>query len=371
MRHIFFFLIVLSVLIGLVGYTTARGINYLGWIGPYKHIYTALVVVLLGALLTGFIWVETMPLPWAKVISFVGYSYIIVLVYLMMAFVLFDLVLLVNSFTQFIHNIPLVKFIVFTIVSISVIVSMLVGYQNFNKPKIVNLKLESNKPKIGKSIKIVAVSDLHLGVNIHKSHAQKYVVLINDQNPDLVLIAGDLVDRSVKPVVKQHIQDDLRQINAPMGVFTVMGNHEYIGNHVGEMEAFLKTADIKLLRDETVLINDEIYIVGRDDKTNKHRVSISDLIEPIDSSKSMIVLDHQPFNLDETAENKVDLQFSGHTHNGQFFPINCFVKLIYENGYAYTKKADTHFYVSSGLGIWGPQYRIGTQSELVIIDYNY
>ena len=165
--------------------------------------------------------------------------------------------------------------------------------------------------------------------------------------------------------------EELRNIKTTQGVYAITGNHEYYGENPYATETYLKTAGITYLRDSSVLVNNSFYIVGRDDKTNTNRKTLKDVMRNVDASKPVILLDHQPFHLNEAQENKVDLQISGHTHNGQFFPGNLFVKGMYELAYGYMKKGTTHYYVSSGLGLWGPQYRIGTQSELVVIDLKY
>jgi len=112
-------------------------------------------------------------------------------------------------------------------------------------------------------------------------------------------------------------------------------------------------------------------VVGREDRSNEKRKTLSELVKGLDKKYPTILMDHQPYHLEEAEKNNIDLQISGHTHNGQFFPGNLFVKKIYELGYGYLKKGNSHFYVSSGLGLWGPQYRIGTESELVVVNLRY
>lgn len=126
-------------------------------------------------------------------------------------------------------------------------------------------------------------------------------------------------------------------------------------------------ANIKLLRDKTVLIDSLFYIVGRDDKTNPHRKNLDQLMTGVDKTKPVFLLDHQPYNLEEAEQNGVDFQFSGHTHRGQVWPISLITDAIYEDSYGSLKKGGTNIYVSSGIGIWGGKFRIGTQSEYVVI----
>jgi len=246
-------------------------------------------------------------------------------------------------------------------------VAMLVGNYKFNHPKIVTLNLSTNNPTQGKDLKIVAVSDIHLGTSIDKKRLISYVKLINEQHPDIVLLAGDVSDRSMIPVIKQNMLEEFKAIKAPMGVYAINGNHEHYAETPTATADYLKKAGIIFLRDSSCLVNGSFYVVGRDDRSNLNRKSLKDIVNGMDVKFPRILMDHQPYHLEEAEKNNIDLQISGHTHNGQFFPGNLFVKSMYELGYGYLKKGKTHFYVSSGLGLWGPQYRIGTESELVVI----
>jgi predicted MPP superfamily phosphohydrolase len=183
------------------------------------------------------------------------------------------------------------------------------------------------------------------------------------------LLAGDIADHSTEPIIRQNMAEEFRSIKSKFGVFAVSGNHEYFSENPYQLQKYLESAGVTYLRDSVVLVDNSLYVVGRDDKINPNRASLNAILKDVDDSKSIILMDHQPFKLEEAVQNKVDLQVSGHTHNGQFFPGNLIVKKMYEVAHGYLKKENTHFYVSSGLGIWGPQYRIGTQSELVVIDF--
>lgn len=130
----------------------------------------------------------------------------------------------------------------------------------------------------------------------------------------------------------------------------------------------MKQAGINMLRDSSVLIDSCFYVVGRDDRSNPNRKPLKELIEPLDKSKFLVVLDHQPYHLEEAEQAGVDLQFSGHTHRGQVWPVSFVTDRIYEVSHGYKKKGNTNIYVSSGIGIWGGKFRIGTQSEYVVID---
>jgi predicted MPP superfamily phosphohydrolase len=241
----------------------------------------------------------------------------------------------------------------------------------FSNPKVVNLNLDIAK-KAGniKSLSIVALSDVHLGEVIRKNMLVKYVELINRQNADVILIAGDLFDRNLHSVERQKMDAELRKLKSKYGVYAILGNHEYYGN-LGEAMEAIRRSGIKLLRDSAVTIDSSFVIVGRDDKTNPRRISLDSILLKVNNQLPLIMLDHQPLQLSQAAKNNIDLQISGHTHNGQIYPMNKIVARMYELGYGYKKTGDTHYYVSSGLGLWGAPIRLGTQSEIVKIQLNF
>ena len=142
-----------------------------------------------------------------------------------------------------------------------------------------------------------------------------------------------------------------------------LGNHEFYAGHP-EAKQFYKDAGIHLLIDEVAVIDSSIVIVGRDDRTNMHRKSVKRLVP--DRNKYTIVLDHQPYDLNLSEEAGVDFQLSGHTHRGQVWPISWITDHVYECSWGSHQRGQTQFYVSSGIGIWGGRFRIGTQSEYVV-----
>lgn len=223
--------------------------------------------------------------------------------------------------------------------------------------------------KIARPLKIVLLSDLHLGYHNQRKDFAQWVDLINQENSDLILIAGDIVDFNTVPLDYEHTAEEFHRLNAP--VYACLGNHEYIDN-IQSTEAFYQAAGIHLLKDQFTILSDYgLALIGRDDRTNKKRKSISELKQGItNDSLYTIVLDHQPFHLEEAEENHIDFQFSGHTHDGQVWPITYIIDAMYEDGHGPWQRGDTHYYVSSGLGIWGGKFRIGTNSEYTILNLN-
>ena len=191
----------------------------------------------------------------------------------------------------------------------------------------------------------------------------RWVDMINAEQPDLVLIAGDIIDGSIRPLVDQQMHSEFLRLKAP--VYACMGNHEY---YCGKDKAkqFYQDAGICLLQDSCAVVGD-LCIIGRDDCANRHhRAPLDQLMKQADPSKFCIVLDHQPHNLEQAQQQHVDFQFSGHTHNGQVWPISWIVGKMYECAYGSYQKGDTQYYISSGMGIWGGKFRIGTRSEYVV-----
>ena len=250
---------------------------------------------------------------------------------------------------------------------------MFCGYLKYQWKVRVELPIQTYKTvgdsTINKSLRIVAISDLHLGYGIGKKEFEEWINTINAENPDIVIIAGDIIDNSVRPLNEGYFAESFRKIKAPLGIYACLGNHEYISGLSQSLD-FLNKTGIHLLRDSVSEIDSSFYIVGRDDRSNPGRKPLKELVANLDKSKTIIMLDHQPYNLEESEANGIDFQFSGHTHQGQVWPISLITKKIYERDHGFIKKGNTNIYVSSGIGIWGGKFRIGTQSEYVVVDIN-
>ena len=253
-------------------------------------------------------------------------------------------------------------------------VALIAGFVHFNHPVVRHQSISIETPSSShKSLRVVAVSDVHLGYGIRRERAEQYVRLINEQKPDLILISGDLIDVSVRPLWEDKMQEVLRQLRAPMGVYMVTGNHEYISG-INESVRFIQTAGITLLRDSVVTLPGGLQIIGRDDKTNTHRKSVGELLSQTDSQSPVFLLDHQPGNgqIEQIVKSRrVDFALFGHTHHGQIWPMTWITDLRYRQSHGYSHQGRTHVYVSSGLGLWGPPFRIGTDSEMLVIDFRF
>ena len=308
-----------------------------------------------------------------------GTSWLIIFLYLLIILLVADLIRVTNL-------LPIAKYMHHSVAGLAgllVIIVLLIGsgYLVYQNKKRVELDISASATGIKTAqatgtkvmptngLKVVFISDLHLGYSIGKRELQGWIDMINKESPDIVLIGGDLIDNSARILLKYDFADVFDGLKTKYGVFAVPGNHEYISGIEKSVEFYNKSG-ITLLRDSSVLINNDIYIIGRDDRSNHARKSLSDLMQEIDRSKPTILLDHQPLGLDEAQNNGIDMQLSGHTHRGQVWPISLITKLMFESEYGASSKGDTQYYVSSGLGIWGGKFRIGTRSEYVVININ-
>ena len=297
-----------------------------------------------------------MPQWLAKVMYVGGSSWLVVVLYLVLAFGITDMIRLFIPSAS--HG--------YLWALCATLLLLGYGYFNYRIPKVERVEMSLNKPLRGDCLKVVAVSDIHLGLGTGKSTLKRYVELINEQHPDVVLIAGDLIDNSITPVVENHMEEELNAINAPMGVYLVPGNHEYISG-IEDCEAFLAKTNIKLLKDSIVELPCGVQIIGRDDRFNLRRKPVGHIIEEVDATKPIIMVDHQPYEVAKKDSLGVDIQLSGHTHHGQVWPLSMLVDRMYEQSHGYKKWKNSHVYVSSGLSLWGPPFRIGTRSDMAVI----
>ena len=341
---------------------------YIAWhvwvLLPLSALWKSLIIAVgIGCFLLLFASVarkfDALPLSVAQVAYEVGTSSIIVMLYLVMLFLVLDL-------GRLVHLVP--KSLLYnnwqSALAIFVLIFGIFLYGNlhyYNKVR-VPLELKSSKP-LPKEYRIVMLSDLHLGYHNPRKELARWVDMINQEKPDFILIAGDIIDGSMRPLLEEKMAEEFHRLQAP--VYACLGNHEYYAGNP-EAQQFYKDAGIRLLIDEAAVVDSAIVIIGRDDRTNMRRQPVKDLMTSLHSPLYTIILDHQPYNLDRTEAVGVDFQLSGHTHRGQVWPISWITDRIYECSWGSHQRGNTQYYVSSGLGIWGGKYRIGTQSEYVV-----
>lgn len=257
------------------------------------------------------------------------------------------------------------------------------GYWKFEHPRVTRLAWNTAENSLreidagtalsdGRKMRIVATADWHLGTRVTRSRAENFVKLVNAQNPDLVLIAGDLIDALLEPVEREKTDEVLREIRAPLGVFAALGNHEYFGD-VPRDKDFIRRSGMRLLQDSAALVESssgaKIALVGRDDASNRSRASAADALSAGKTfGAPLFVMDHQPSDVPALAAAGADFVFCGHTHAGQLWPATWIVHLFHRYVFGLYRADSANVYVTSGIGLWHIPYRIGCASELVVID---
>jgi predicted MPP superfamily phosphohydrolase len=304
------------------------------------------------------------------VLSTIGAYWLAGISYFLVLFLFFDLVRLANRFLHFLPK----KFsgarytgLTGTFVIAAVALILAYGTWRARTPVVTSYTLQIDKPVQGDPA-IVLVADLHLGGMIQKKGLGEMVDMVMAQKPDMILLAGDIIDRWMSVYTDQNMSQEMRRLKAPLGVFAVPGNHEYFGESVPEFQKLLASDGVRMLIDETVETGG-FTLIGRNDRRGGARKSISGLMEGLDRTRPLILMDHQPRDLELTQEAGIDLQVSGHTHAGQFWPVTLATYFIYEIDYGLLRKGSTNIIVTSGYGLWGPPLRIGSTPEIVRIRF--
>ena len=327
--------------------------------GVWKLLIIAVGILCFSMLFMSF-WrkFDEWPLPLAQLGYEVGTSSIFILMYLVILFLVLDLGRLVRLVPKSLlyDNWQMALGIFVFIFGI-----FLYGNLHYKNKVRVELTLKSTKP-LPKAYKAVMLSDLHLGYHNPRKELARWVDMINAEEPDFILIAGDIIDGSMRPLLEEKMAEEFHRLKAP--VYACLGNHEYFAGDA-EARQFYKDAGIHLLIDETVVIDSAIAIIGRDDCGNRRRKTVEDLMIPYKGIYA-IVLNHQPYSLERAERAGVDFQLSGHTHRGQVWPISWITDHVYECSWGSYQRGNTQYYVTSGIGIWGGKFRIGTQSEYIV-----
>lgn len=372
-----FLAIVLSVYSLVNYYIYVTGLHALP--DDYKSLYSAVYIFLFLSYIIGRFLERKFLNAVSAFFVWVGSFWLGAMVYFLLFVILIDVIRLFNLLFGFL---PVSLYsadyrsMFFLAVNASVILIVILGYLNAANPVVKKLNINISKKAGGlKSLKIVMASDIHLGTIINRKRLRKIVDIINSLSPDIILLPGDVVDEDIGPVIKQNAGELLRTLKAIYGVYAVTGNHEYIGG-VGPSVEYLTEHGLIQLRDKTVKVAESFYIIGREDRASKgfagiRRKPLNQLIEGVDKNLPVILMDHQPLRLEEAEVNGIDLQLSGHTHHGQLWPFSFITKKLYEVSMGYKQKGNTHYYVSCGVGSWGPPIRTGNRPEIIQITVNF
>lgn len=368
-----------------------RIVRIFGAIGALLLTISMPLVMLLGRLLPGEI---------VRPLYLVGATWMVGLIYFLIPPLLLDLFRLINRFTQWISPKRIDAFRLangklFLSLALFYLLFFSIGHWVYEEKArreyffdLANLQLIDEKACLlpadrvdkgsqsGKtSLKVVMVSDLHLGHTIQGAELKRWVEMLNAEEADYLLIAGDLIDNDLRPLYAGKMEQILAELSVSKGIYAVLGNHEYIAG-VEQSIPFFAKSGITLLRDEVVLLPEGLILMGRDDKMNRERVTLSsllDVVDEIDSTAPLIILDHQPGDIAGTLASRRGkgsfLQLSGHTHDGQVWPYMYATDYLHQISSGLTSFGEDHFLISSGLGVWGGKFRIGTRSEYVVINF--
>lgn len=376
-QFIIFLLIVNTINLLINGYIYYQGYTALTPVPEYRLIFTIAMILLSFSYMAGKILERFTKGILTKIVVTTGQIWMAAMAFLLFSFLLYDAVKLVLFATHIIPSPGLfitsgthgyITAGIFAVVSVIIAAGMI----NASNPVVKRLSILSGKNNLKKKIRVVMASDIHLGMTIGKKRLSEIVAKINAEQPDVILLPGDVFDEDLGVVIEENHGEALREFKSRYGVYAVPGNHEYFGN-INRAVAYLEEHNIKVLQDTTVTLEPGIVIAGRDDLTRKSmtgeaRVPLQTILNGIQETMPVIVMDHQPARLNESVENKVTLHLSGHTHHGQMFPFSLITKKIYELSWGYKKKENTHLYVSCGVGTWGPPVRIGNRPEIVVFD---
>lgn len=232
-------------------------------------------------------------------------------------------------------------------------------------PVVHHLTVTTTKP-LDKPIDIALLSDTHLGRWFGNRQLDKLANLIDAQSPDVVVIAGDIMNDTTIAYDRTNMHEHLSKLTAPLGVYATLGNHDYMGYEKQIAEAVEK-AGIKVLDNESVLLDESIWLIGRSDDNDLARLSAKELLLEVDTAKPVMFLEHRPNAIDEIKGLPVDLHLSGHTHGGQIFPLTTLMRWFKPLAYGTKNIEGTQFLVTSGYGFGPVPFRLGTRSEIWMI----
>jgi len=372
-----FFTIFFTVYAAINYYIFIRGWQALSSLPHLKPFYAVIFVIAATSYIIAKFLDGKIPHLVYDAMIWIGSFWFAFMLYFFLSIILIDLIRLLNwkldFFPQIINNNyeNVKRYLLAFVVLISSVI-IFIGYLNTRKISVKSLSLEiTRKQSALTELNAVVLSDLHLSTINGEKLLSQIVAKLNELKTDVVFIPGDIVDDRAETLKSEGIGVSLSKIKSKYGVFASTGNHEYI-NGINGTSKFITENGITLIRDSSLLIADSFILAARDDASKnsfakQRRKSLEEIISNANQNYPIILLDHTPFRLEEAEINGISLQLSGHTHHGQMFPLNFITKLIYEVSWGYKKKDNTHYYVSCGVGTWGPPVRLGSESEIVNI----
>lgn len=374
------FFSVVTIIYGSVNwYVFSRGFKALETTNA-QTAFTWIYWILAASFIVGQVLERGDPGGFSRAISLTGSIWLAFFLYILLAVVFIDIIRLFNHWFHFVPESLSTGILsgkmLFAYSAVLALLITAYGYYNAWTPRIkeVNLSMDKRQSKVD-NLKVVLATDVHLGVLLRNKKADQLLKDIKAQNPDIVIFGGDLVDHNPVPVVKNNMGQYFQQIDAPLGVYAVTGNHEFIG-HVEISVDYFTEHGVRYLRDTLHTIDGVIQIAGRNDReglnyTGSKRKPLDVLLKNKNVDLPLLLIDHQPVEYSKAAQNGVDLMMSGHTHKGQLWPFNFITRLVFENDYGLMQKGKSYFYTSTGYGTWGPPVRTGNRPELVVFNMSF
>jgi predicted MPP superfamily phosphohydrolase len=378
---VLFFSVFFTVYAAINYYIFIRGWQALAFFPQFRIFYLLIFLVISLSFIVSKILSEYIPSFLYDVMQWIGSFWFAFMLYFVLFILFFDLLKLLNHFFNFFptsvqSNYNTWKFGIFLAVIFISIIIVAAGYIN---TRIINIKNLDVTLRKGSSplneLNIVSFADIHLTPMNNGKLLSRIIDKVNSLNPDIVLIPGDFADEKTEFLEKRGIGKAFLRLKPEYGVYACTGNHEFIVG-IDNISKFISDHNIKLLRDENILIDSSFYLAARDDYSKKQftgidRKPLGEVLSNRNEDYPTILMDHTPFKLEEAEKNNIDLQLSGHTHHAQMFPLNFLTAIIYEKDWGYLKKGDTQYYVTCGVGTWGPPVRTGSPTEIVNIKIRF
>lgn len=336
------------------------------------YVYWVVFIFIVFSFFIGRYNKNLLPAPLNKIVYVIGAYWLGALVYEVIYLAVMGIL---KMFLYFIPHYGRIfnSYVVYIDLCMAVIIVLILIYGTYNARHLkiakYTIDVDKNAGKI-RRLNIIMVSDVHMGRLMVKGRLVRMVAEINKLKPDILILGGDIIDDDIDMDEAYDILQPLQDVDSKYGTYAVYGNHEYIGSNTKKLGGIYKSLGINLLVDDIILVNDEFYIAGRDDKyseifNQKRRRKVEEFLENIDMEKPIILVDHQPIDIDSAIKNNVDIQFSGHTHRGQIYPNNLITRRVFKLDNGYLKEGRFNCIVSSGFGTWGPPIRLGSKSQIV------
>lgn len=357
-------------------YLFARGWRALAWHPRWRPAYAVAFWFLALAFVAGRNLENLAVTPLSSVLIWVGAFWFAVMYYLLLGGVVMEIAgRLLRKLrwlpSAWLEQWPRTRFRAAAGLVLAVLALVAYGHWNALRPEVVRMELSvPHRSGAPQSLRVVAASDLHLGTLVTQARVRGWVDLINALQPDLVLLPGDVIDEDLPPVVENNLGEPLRGLRAPLGVFAVTGNHEYIGGARAAVE-YLEDHDVTVLRDRAVpLAGGALWLAGREDASitrfeGRRRVPLREILLGLPHEAPVLLMDHQPVALEEAAAEGVAFRVSGHTHDGQLWPNKHIVRALFGFSSGPGRAGSMPFYILPGLGTWGPPVRVGNRPQIL------